>query len=201
MGATKGQLEIAILAWGSLLWEGGREFDDWHDEWHYDGPSLKIEFSRISNRRLGALTLVIDDECGSPVTVAWCRSKRRNVDDAIRDLRGREDTITENIGRVVLNHKGEPSSNSTTKSDPIVTWASEKKVDAVIWTALTSNFADKTEQPFSLNAVIAYVKALNVEGKLKAAEYVWRAPTFVQTPIRTALQQEPWFSKPIPYCA
>ena len=80
-------MRIGILGWGSLLWEGGREFDDWHGPWQYDGPNLKIEFSRVSERRLGALTLVIDAEYGSPTTVAWCLSKRETLEDAICDLR------------------------------------------------------------------------------------------------------------------
>jgi hypothetical protein len=39
---------IAILAWGSLLWEGGAEFDRWHGQWKFDGPTLELEFCRIS---------------------------------------------------------------------------------------------------------------------------------------------------------
>jgi len=186
---------IAILGWGSLLWEGGREFDDWHDQWQQDGPTLKIEFSRVSTRRMGALTLVIDDEHGSLTTVAWCRSKRRSIDDAICDLRCREDTTVANIGRVIVEKNATQSHNPPVVADPIVTWAREKNLDAVIWTALKSNFAKRAGQPFSLDAVIAYVKTLSSSGKVKAAEYVWQAPDFVQTPVRIALQQEPWFSK------
>jgi len=53
------------------------------------GPILKIEFSQLSKTRLGALTLVFDEEHGSPTTVAWCQSKRRSPEDAICDLRCR----------------------------------------------------------------------------------------------------------------
>jgi len=63
-------MRIAILGWGSLLWEGGQEFDYWHEPWKPDGPILKIEFSRVSVRRQGSLTLVIDPEHGIPTTVA-----------------------------------------------------------------------------------------------------------------------------------
>lgn len=44
--------QIALLGWGSLLWEGGAEFDRGHDEWRLDGPELKLEFSRVSTSRL-----------------------------------------------------------------------------------------------------------------------------------------------------
>lgn len=69
-------MRIAILGWGSLLWDGGPEFDKWHGPWEYDGPSLKLEFTRVSEKRLKALTLVIDAEHGTETSVAWCLSKR-----------------------------------------------------------------------------------------------------------------------------
>ncbi len=188
-------MRIGILGWGSLLWEGGREFDVWHDPWQDDGPYLKIEFSRISQRRLGALTLVIDPEHGSVTTVAWCLSRRERLEDAICDLRCREDTTTENIGRARVD--GQAASPDPTEIEgPIVIWARSKRLDAVVWTALKSNFAKKANRPFSVNDVVAYVKTLCPAGKAKAAEYVWRAPEFVQTPVRSALQQEPWFADP-----
>ena len=62
-------MKIAILGWGSLLWEGGQEFERWHDAWHNDGPSLKLEFSRVSESRLGALTLVIAEAFRSHANV------------------------------------------------------------------------------------------------------------------------------------
>jgi hypothetical protein len=185
----KDKMKIAILGWGSLLWEGGREFDDLHETWQYDGPNFKIEFCRVSESRLGALTLVIDTEHGFPVTVAWCLSKREKLEDAAADLRCREGTTNANIAHVRLDE--EPLETK----DPIVAWARSKKLDAVVWTALKSNFKQKVKAPFSVEAALAYVKTLTPAGKVKAAEYIWRAPDFVQTAVRTALQQEPWFSK------
>jgi hypothetical protein len=192
----KKKTRIAILGWGSLLWEGSCDFDRWHDPWRYDGPNLKIEFSRVSTSRLGALTLVIDTEHGVPTTVAWCPSKREKVEDAVTDLRCREGTTNENIRFVRLEEQpGVPADLLDTKGS-IVAWARGKNFDAVVWTALKSNFQKKVKQPFSLDAVLNYLKTLPPEGKAKAAEYVWRSPGFVQTAVRSALQQEPWFSRP-----
>src|SRR5713226_4147257 len=112
-------MRIAILAWGSLLWEGGLQFDSWHHAWQYDGPTLKIEFSRVSKRRLGALTLVIDPDHGSPTTVAWCLSKRESLENAIADLRCRENCLVEDIGRIRIDkERVSPVSGET--EDPIV---------------------------------------------------------------------------------
>lgn len=93
-------MKIAILGWGSLLWDKHETFDQWHDTWRYDGPSLKIEFSRISKSRLGALTLVIDPAHGTSIPVAWCLSKRDDPKDAVCDLFCRERMKKDYIGRV-----------------------------------------------------------------------------------------------------
>lgn len=187
------QVRIGILGWGSLLWEGGAEFDRWREAWRYDGPTLSIEFSRISKRRLGALTLVIDPEHGVPTVVAWCVSKRATLNNAVWDLRSREDTTVKNIGQLLVSPKAETPASSGTE-DPLVLWARSNQLEAVVWTALTSNFERKRKEPFSVTAVVAYVKTLNPEGKAKAAEYIWRAPDFVRTPVRSAIQVEPWFT-------
>lgn len=187
-------MKIAILGWGSLLWEGGAEFDRSHGPWEYDGPTLKLEFSRVSKTRLGALTLVIDEDHGTLTTVAWCLSKRTNLDDAACDLRSRECTTLENIGRAVVALAAE-SVTPGADGDPILAWAQLKKLDAVVWTALKSNFKEKAKQPFTADAAVSYIKTLKPEGKAKAAEYVWRAPNFVKTPLRSALETEPWFPK------
>jgi len=185
-------VRIAILGWGSLLWDGGPEFDRWHGPWQYDGPALKLEFSRVSESRLGALTLVIDHEHGTPATVAWCLSKRAGLEDAVCDLRSREGTTLGNIGRATITREA-----ASLNCDPenLIVWAQAKNLDGVIWSALKSNFQEETKQPFSVDAVVAHLKSLTPEGKVKAAEYVWRAPDFVRTRVRAALQKEPWFSK------
>jgi len=190
-----GQDRISILGWGSLLWEGGHDFDNWHDIWNPDGPQLKLEFSRISERRLGALTLVIDPKNGTPIEVSWCLSKRKKIEDAVADLRCREGTTNEKISwiripRLTTSHDKPPE-----KEDPIVVWARQKNLDAVIWTALQSNFEQKAGKMFSPQAAAAYLQGLRAEAKAKAAEYVWRAPAFVRTPLRDYLERESWFAK------
>lgn len=184
--------KIAILGWGSLLWEGGQEFDRWHEPWQYDGPLLKLEFSRVSKTRLRALTLVIDPRNGTPTTVAYCLSKRLDPEDTICDLRCREGTTLSNIGYAFA--AGRRSQYRDKESYAVISaWAKQKGFDAAIWTDLVSNFHEEAKQQFSAEAAIVHLKALAPEGKAKAAEYVWRAPGFVRTPLRQALEGEPWF--------
>jgi len=184
--------QIAVLGWGSLLWEVRHEFDAQHDDWRFDGPSLKLEFSRVSKTRLGALTLVIDPINGADCTVAWCISRRNGVEDAVADLRCREGTTLGNTGRLLTSQSENRSPDSDTEKE-ILRWASARGLDAVVWTALTSNFADKVKSPFSIDEALDYLKRLSPAAKVKAAEYIWRAPEFIRTPVRTAVTQATWF--------
>ena len=128
---------VAILGWGSLLWEGSA-FDRWHDDWRYDGPILKLEFSRVSASRLNALTLVIDRDNGQPNRVAWCLSRRDDPVLTHADLQSREGTTARNIGRILL---AQLDLNPTDRSAAdIAAWARTQALDAVVWTRLSSNF-------------------------------------------------------------
>src|SRR5690242_8094991 len=98
MTEKKADLRIAILGWGSLIWDKRPEFDEKHEPWEPDGPVLKLEFSRISGTRKGALTLVIDTDYGQECTVEYAISTRRNPADAIADLRCREGTVMNRMG-------------------------------------------------------------------------------------------------------
>ncbi len=187
-------MRIAILGWGSLLWEEHPDFDRHHGHWQDDGPTLKLEFSRFSTTRLSALTLVIDEEHGTPTTVAWSLSKRATPEDAVCDLRSREGTTLENIGSTSVS-EAPSATNANPANHAIGRWARTKTLDAVIWTALKSNFLKGTNQRFSVEAAVTHLKALGPAAKVKAAEYVWRAPDFVRTPLRSVLESEPWFKQ------
>ena len=99
LGAICGiDMKIAILGWGSLLWDHNADFDSQHNQWLLDGPELKLEFSRVSQSRCQALTLVIDSQNGELCRVAYTFSKRKDPEDAICDLQSREGTTRKNIG-------------------------------------------------------------------------------------------------------
>lgn len=184
--------QIAILGWGSLLWDHRPEFDQQHYDWLLDGPSLKLEFSRVSQSRRGALTLVLDPANGELCSVAYAFSKRRNPDDALCDLRSREGTIGKYIGYVFIDGS-RSRSRDRDSLEAVRKWAESHKIDVILWTDLASNFRDTCGQPFGVDAALVHIQALDSEGKAKAAEYIWRAPAFVDTPLRRALQCRPWF--------
>jgi hypothetical protein len=187
-------IQIALLGWGSLLWDERPEFDQHHEDWRLDGPDLKIEFSRISKTRGGALTLVVDAKNGTSCQVAYSRSKRCDAEEAIEDLRSREGTTRMNIGFHFSDGSGNKSKDQATLT-AIKSWAAAKKFDAVVWTDLSSNFEKEKCHPFSVEAAMRHLSALDAATKADAAEYVRRAPDFVSTPVRVAIHMEPWFNK------
>lgn len=185
-------LQTAILGWGSLLWEGGAEFDRWHHAWEYHGPSLKLEFSRVSSSRLKALTLVVDPQHGVATTVAWCLSKRNDPDDAVADLRCREGCAVKYVARLNVGTACDDLPKLEGAAE-IAEWAITRELDVVIWTALESNFEVEVGKPFTVQEATVYLQRLPAEAKVKAAEYIWRAPEFIRTPLRKAVEKEPWF--------
>ncbi len=179
---------IAILGWGSLLWEGGEEFNAQHEPWQFDGPSLKIEFSRVSKSRLGALTLVIDPDNRALSIVAYCLSRRREIDSVISDLRKREAARIRDIGYFCAN--GTSRFHNKPSFEAISVWATTKGVSGVVWTDLESNFSEKAGKTFSVEAALAYLSGLEGEAKAKAEEYLQKAPDFVQTPLLQAWRKQ-----------
>ncbi len=189
-------MRICILGWGSLIWDEHPEFDSYHGPWQPDGPTLNLEFSRVSLKtRLGALTLVIDPLHGTPCRVSYADSMRKDPVDTICDLRSREGTVLNCIGSMFLDGSRIHGSDEVTRKS-IREWALEKKIDVVVWTDLPSDFEKKIGTPFTLDAACAHLQGLSAKGTAKATEYVWRAPDFIVTPLRQRLQQEPWFRPP-----
>jgi cation transport regulator ChaC len=95
-------MKVAVLGWGSLLWDCRPEFDEQCGTWQFDGPVLPLEFSRVSQGRDDALTLVIDEQYGQQCKIAYRLSKRKLHEDAIADLRCREGTTLRSIGVYLL---------------------------------------------------------------------------------------------------
>jgi hypothetical protein len=48
----------------------------------------------------------------------------------------------------------------------------------------------KRREPFSVETAMRYLKSLEGESRMKAVEYLQKAPSFVQTPLRDAFNSE-----------
>lgn len=182
-------MKIAILGWGSLIWD--KRTLRIAGDWQTGGPILPIEFSRISSDR--RLTLVIDPQNGVPVPSLFARSEFANLNDAIANLRERENTSSEKIGYVnLVNHteRDYARTHHSAACDAIKLWARAHDWQAVIWTALISNFAAKQNTPFAVAAAVDYIAGLSGPGKATALEYIQRAREEIDTPVRRLLLEQ-----------
>jgi hypothetical protein len=189
--------EIRILGWGSLLWETDEtdpeahlRFKEQHCGWERQGPTLPLEFSGISTRRKGALTLVIDRAHGRPVAVSSARSRREEVGRAVADLRAREGGPEEHLGFVDLA-SGERRGRDAEAVRTIEEWANEHHVGAVVWADFEPAFGDPPKRPWSIKAALDYLRSLPESGRAEAKIYLERAPEFVKTPLRKAVVDNP----------
>lgn len=188
-------MKIAILGWGSLIWDPRNlEIDKriGKNGWLDDGPVLPIEFSRISQD--GRLTLVIDP-IGVDVKTLYAISQFEDFDQARLDLAAREGCSKAKIGYFVKSN-GDFHSRSRNIQYSIESWANLKEeIDAVIWTDLASTFKDKMGMELNLENAINYLKYLPADSRVKAEQYIRRAPNSVITPIRTAVEEKLQWAK------
>lgn len=183
-------MRFAVIGWGSLIWDP-RELAV-AGEFSLTGPSLPIEFCRVSgnDRPPRRLTLVIDDDIGAQFQTYIALSGLGDLAAARENLRQREGLPSLNsVGFAV---KGGASNPLAAKRHPkaltaIEAWLAASDFDAVIWTALANNFAERAGEAFSVEAAIRFLESQPADHLPRALEYVRNAPEPVQTPVRAAV--------------
>ena len=155
---------IVVMTWGALAWDPGD------------------------------LPLVTEDpEHGTPVTTLFARSRRNDLDAAIRDLMAREGSSNpKRIGFVDVKDDRHRCRLHPGMAEAVKEWAKTHSVDCVIWTELPSNFKDHTGRDFSVENAINYLRELPKALVTQAREYVDRAPAEIDTPLRAKLRDEGW---------
>lgn len=177
-------MDIYFLGWGSLIWDKERELKT-DSDWKLGGPVLKIEFSRVSSD--GRLTLVIDRKNGSNVSTYFAKSVRNELEEAIADLMTREGTVKRMIGFVDLINNSSSLDlfpNQPDVFDSIKDWCKQRGYKVVVWTALDSQFEEKVGKKYSPTNALKYLRDLPEPKKVKAKEYIKRAPVEVETEFR-----------------
>lgn len=186
-------MNIAILGWGSLIWcPGGLRI---RTRWRSDGPSLPIEFARISQD--DRLTLVIRPGSADQPTY-WAFSELTILKDARDNLKAREKSKSNDIHQVLRDGSG-GSDAPPEISRKIADWATlHEGVDAVVWTGLTSNWREKRGRDFSPEDAKDFLLGLEAERDRakasydRAREYVTNTPAIVDTAVRKAMRARGW---------
>ncbi len=177
-------MRIAILAWGSLVWDRGDLKID--GDWQRDGPALPIELSRLSSGR-GHLTYVIDERHTRTVPTRYALSHFDELDEAISDLACREGCSAGKIGYVVAADAQRHRSREGVPWEGIRNWVREKKLDAAIWTDLKYDFP----WPWNVENAVRYWKTeIPADRLAEAAKYASSAPPEVDTDLRRRLVEE-----------
>ena len=169
---------IACLGWGSLIWDP-RELPI-QRYWFDDGPLVRVEFARKSGDE--RVTLVLHHEA-QPVRSLWALMEANDVEMARQHLGSREG-IPERKRLDCIGAWPESSPDCIVGLDD---WARAKQLDAVVWTALSSNL--KQGQSLA-DQVIEHLQSL-VGSKRDAAErYIRRAPRQIDTKVRQRIEAE-----------
>jgi hypothetical protein len=139
-------MNVAVIAWGSLIWCPGDLRV--RTRWWPDGPTLPIEFARISKD--GRLTLVILPGSEDQGTY-WAMSDFASFDEARRDLSEREGTKISDI-HFSVKDQGNESKPSSDIGHRVRTWLAEREgLRAAVWTGLPNNWTEKRGQEFTAN--------------------------------------------------
>lgn len=185
-------MDIAVVAWGSLVWDPGDL--GLASRWHKDGPVLPIEFARLSSN--GTATLVVTEDWGSPVQTYWAFSSASDLTAARLDLQRRERTPDlRSIGGVTAAREILGWERLKTTGQVIAKWATEKGIDAAIWTGLKA----KGFEGLSEKERAGWRQGLERSADQQVETYVRRAPAQVDTPLRRCLvHQLGWHRIPLP---
>jgi len=181
-------MKIAILGWGSLIWNPQNLNYNKELNWNIEGPFLPIEFSRISSN--GRLTLVIDKNAEMLKTL-FAISHYEKLDEAILDLAVREGCSKGKIGYCFKDKSGIICfpENFKFKSN-IEKWLeTNDDLDAVLWTNLSVKFYDAIGLKFIKENIINYLETLDENIKPLAEEYIRKAPAQIDTEMRRLIEE------------
>jgi len=185
--------KIAVIGFGSLLWDLDDLAPKVSGEWKlYEGPILPLEFSLVSRKRHYALALVIDYGDGAPCPTCVIDSVRSKIGAAIVDLANRERMDPTNIGFVDRN-TGESHSHREETRNTLWNWIEDSNYDGAVWTDGERNFEALTGRAFSLQTAQDHLRSLQGMSLEEARRYIRNAPARVETPLRRALENSPWW--------
>ena len=184
--------QTAILGWGSLIWNP--KDLNYNEElgWIYDGPTLPIEFARISND--GRLTLVITENGSLNKTFYTLANSNLSFEETFENLRIREGKCKRQDIGFYKAETDEFHSNDFKYEEEIRNWAKEKKIKNIIWTDLPEKWSYQNENDETVNVNpnerIEYLKNLTSEKKELAEKYIRKTPPEIKTNFRKVIEEQ-----------
>jgi hypothetical protein len=174
---------IVCLGWGSLIWNpDGLPIKG---AWREDGPTLPVEFARMS--RDLRLTLVLTPGAAA-VPVLWAEMTSPTIGDAVAALAYREGVKGKSSSERNIGRWPAPLGNSYIGMTEIEAWAEVRRCDGVVWTALSPRFPKDGHVPTDREAV-TYLQGLRGKARTVAEEYVRKTPSQVRTANRKAIEK------------
>lgn len=173
-------MKIAVLGWGSLIWQPKELAFDKGFDWKKDGPILPIEFARISKD--GRLTLVLTEK-GTEVPTLYALSTYKTIEESVLNLAIREGSGRKSIGFYSKDSNIFKPETFEFKTN-IKNWIQNTDFDAVIWTNLEDN------KKIAPNKRIEYLQKLKGIKTSLAEEYIRKTPTQIKTKYRKLIEKE-----------
>jgi hypothetical protein len=188
---------VAILGWGSLLWDLDDLAPKVRGDWALGGgPALPLEFSRVSPKRLMSLVVVIDPAHGTDCPTHAIASRRESVAEAAEDLRARERAADIRFIGAFCRETGFARSAHPVITERVAAWCAETGARGVVWTDLPANFEAETGRPFSVPACLAYLRGLKGASAAEARSYIDSAPATTDTALRRTVATQGWWRAP-----
>jgi len=185
----------AIIGWGSLIWDLENLTPHVRGDWAMGGgPVLPMEFTRVSQKRIGALAVCLDDLHGVGCVTNAIASVRDEFGAVVTDLARRERAPEEHIGAVCLVG-GRTIGASPEVVDGVRQWCVVAGWSGAVWTDLPSNFEDHLGEGFSVPRAMAYLRRLSGASLDEAVRYIENAPAATDTPLRRALAGDDWWCR------
>lgn len=166
---------IIYLGWGSLLWDS-KFLKLKNNDWIKTDLELPLEFSRISDRGRGRLTLVIDPTHGTKNYVWERPANTKNLNIAIRRLMKRENTT---VGQICYYNAQTDQRRTLSLPDNLVKaikdWCIAKNYDAVVWTGLSSNWEKLRGKTFTTTDALDYFQGAYDQVQTEILNYIYQA--------------------------
>lgn len=178
-------MNIACIAWGSLLWNPGPL--KLAGEWQPDGPLLPLEFVRDSDDS-DELALVLHDPAPLMPTW-WARLDADSLADAREMLRERE-KIRPGLPQFVGSIPSPEGAPRSAQHARVADWMAGRGLDAVVWTALPAKFAGVGERAPSAHEALAFLAGLSGKQREAAELYVRKIPKDIRTLYRTLFEEK-----------